>query len=330
MELTGLSPVSAPLPWQGESWSRLLAQLEQGRFPHALLIAGSPGIGKARLALALARLLLCHGPSAGLNCGHCPACEFSASGSHGDFRWLRPEGESRVIKIDHIRAGVDFARWTAGFGQRKVLVVAPADAMNTNAANALLKSLEEPAPDTHLILVCQRLHGVPPTIRSRCQLLRLPLPPRDAGLDWLDTLTGEREASTGLLDLADGRPLAAEALYRESGADGALATRAALDALVAGRTAMPEAASALSELAPAELLALLVNYCEGRLRDMGAADLARRGRAVFALLDSLRRQQGSVAAGSNPNRQLFCESLLLDLLSALRDADGLGAAGWQC
>ncbi|MFV0277669.1 MAG: DNA polymerase III subunit delta', partial [Parahaliea sp.] len=209
MELSALPRVNAPLPWQAPAWQQLLQQLESGRFPHALLVAGMPGIGKQRLALALARLLLCHSPSAGHNCGQCSACEFSRSGAHGDFRWLQPEEGSRTIRIDAIREVVNFANRTAGFGQRKVLVIAPADAMNSNAANALLKSLEEPAANTHILLVCDRLHGVPATIRSRCQLLRLPVLAADAALAWLDTLTGARASSSTLLDLARGRPLVA-------------------------------------------------------------------------------------------------------------------------
>jgi DNA polymerase III subunit delta' len=313
MALSGLPAISAPLPWQGSAWARLHDQLDLDRFPQALLISGSPGIGKTRLALALARLLLCHRPSAGHNCGHCSACELSRSGAHGDFRWVQPEEGSRVIKIDQVREAVNFANWTAGFGQRKVLVLAPADAMNTNAANALLKSLEEPAANTHLILVCQRLHGVPATIRSRCQLLKLPVPPAAESLQWLDTLTGERETSASLLQLTQGRPLEAEALYRDTAAERSLGIQAALEALIAGRAAVPELVAALEGLAASELLALLVGFLEREVRGMDGAALRSRGRAVFALLDRLRGQQAAIAGGSNPNQPLFCESLMVML-----------------
>ena len=104
-----------------------------------LLLDGVQYSGKSQLALSLSRLLLCAHAEGGLNCGRCHACELSAGGSHGDFRWVQPEGKSRVIKIDQIREVVRFSNMTAGFGLRKVMVLAPADSMNVNAFNALLK-----------------------------------------------------------------------------------------------------------------------------------------------------------------------------------------------
>ncbi|MCP5186541.1 MAG: hypothetical protein H6991_02120 [Pseudomonadales bacterium] len=96
----------------------------------------------------------------GLNCGHCHACDLSGSGNNGDLLWLAPEGKSRVIKIDAVRALVDFTNRTAGFGLRKVAVLCPAENMNASAANALLKSLEEPSAETYLI------PGEPPSPRA--------------------------------------------------------------------------------------------------------------------------------------------------------------------
>ncbi len=323
MELTDLPPQSAPLPWQADSWSRLGDALERDSFPHALLLAGSPGIGKTRLALALARRLLCHRPSAGINCGACQACELTRSGAHGDFRWLQPDADSRVIKIDQVRALVDFGHSTAGFGPRKVMVIAPADVMNTHAANALLKSLEEPPANTHLLLVCDRLHGVPPTIRSRCQILQLPLPPAAASLDWLDQMTGDRGTSEELLTLAGGRPLRAEALYHEDAGGDLAALRQALEALVQGRVSMPEVAAALGDIGVEAFLGECVDYCERHLRALDRAGLATAGPRAFHLLDGLRQLQGAVVAGANPNRQLLIENCLLRLHREL----GAAAAG---
>ncbi len=317
MVLSELAAISGPMPWQGAVWSRLPEQLEAGRLPQALMLTGSSGIGKARLALALARLLLCHQPSGGLNCGQCKACELSRNGAHGDFRWLQPEGDSRVIKIDQIRAAIDFSNQTAGFGRRKVLVIAPADAMNISAANALLKCLEEPAPDTHLLLVSPRLHGVPATIRSRCQLLKLPLPPREDALAWLDRQTGERTSSESLLALAGGRPLQAAALFEGADSEALQAVHTAFEQLLAGQISPVAAAEATAALSMAEFLSLLVEFVERHIRGLDAKALSRAGRGAFELLDRIRAYQAALAAGSNPNRQLLGESLLLTLRDSL-------------
>jgi DNA polymerase-3 subunit delta' len=311
MDLSGLPGVSAPLPWQAATWTRLSQQLQGEQLPHALLLVGAKHTGKARLALALARLLLCHAPSGGLNCAHCHACELSASGSHGDFRWLQPLEKSRVIKIDQVRDVVEFANKTAGLGRRKVIVLAPADSMNSNAANALLKSLEEPAPHTYLVLTCHQLYGVPATIRSRCQILKLPSPERDQCLAWLDQLTGQRDESERLLSLADGLPLLAEAMYREAGAESVASAREALHGLFEGRTTASQLVDLLGDNPTEEVLAQLTTGLQTLLRSMDGERLAcPQGRAVFGLLDEVTRIRAVVNAGANPNQQLLLESLL--------------------
>lgn len=326
MDLEQLPAVSAPLPWQAEPWSRLKQQIEAGQLPHALMLAGSQHIGKGRLALALARLLLCHQPNGGLNCGHCHACELSARGNHGDFRWLQPGQKSRVIKIDQVREVVEFGNKTAGFGERKVIVLMPADSMNTNAANALLKSLEEPAADTYLILVCHRLQGVPATIRSRCQMLKLGPPARESSLGWLDHMTGEREQSEQLLALADDRPLLAEQLYRDDGAEGLVAVRLAMRGLLAGKVPVPAVLALLGETPVDEVLTQLTVEVQGMLSAMDRAALdSARSRAAFYLLDEISNLQRAVNAGANPNRQLLLEAILGKLHRELGAAGGGGS-----
>ncbi len=321
MALTGLPPVSAPLPWQGQEWTRLVAQLDKGQLPHALLLAGVRHTGKSRLALALARLLLCRQPAGGLNCGSCHACELSAGGSHGDFRWLQPEEKSRVIKIDQVRAAVDFANKTASLGQRKVVVLAPADAMNSNAANALLKSLEEPAPDTHLVLVCHRLHALPATIRSRCQMLKLPVPDQGESLAWLDQISGNRERSEQLLELARGLPLLAEQLYREGGAEQAAGLQRGLQEIVRGRLAVPEAMALLGDMELDDSLAQIAEGLQDMVRALPPEELAgRRAQRAFRLQDEVTRLRRAVTAGANPNRQMLLEALLAKMGRELGEA----------
>jgi DNA polymerase-3 subunit delta' len=312
MELSGLPDVSKPLPWHRGAWARLGEQLVAGRLPHALLLAGAEGTGKGQLALALSRLLLCTQPSDSFNCGQCHACRLSAGGSHGDFDWVQPEEKSRVIKIDQVRQVVSFINQTASFGSRKVVVLYPADAMNINAANALLKALEEPQPGTFLILVCHRLHGVPATIRSRCQIARLPTPDREEASSWLQALPGAGEESVHLLALADGRPLAAERLVREDRVEASAVTRGAVHGVLSGRVTALDAAKLLGETEAGEFLLHLQSALRQLLRGQGAAMLrSPEARAAFALDDEINRLRAALEAGANPNASLLVDSLLV-------------------
>jgi DNA polymerase-3 subunit delta' len=311
MQLTDLPQISSPLPWQAAQWGHISGLIAAGRLPHALLLVGAQYTGKSHLALALSRLLLCAAPVDGLNCGHCHACELSASGGHGDFHWLQPEEKSRVIKIDQVRDVVKFTNQTAGFGARKVVVLAPADSMNVNAFNALLKSLEEPAAGTFLFLVCHRVHNVPATIRSRCQLLRLPAPSEELSLDWLEQLTGSREDSSSLLEVADGRPLLAEQLYLQGGSEALQARRLGLHALFAGKITAPQVRSAFDDAEVDEFLEQVTEEIQRRLCSLSREQLAsRQGRGAFSLLDELGQLRRAVSAGANPGKQLLLDAVL--------------------
>lgn len=300
------------MPWQEDVWAQLHKRIDEGQLPHALLLSGPSHIGKSRMAMALARLLLCHEPVAGRNCGQCHACEMSRAGSHGDFRWLQPLDKSRVIKIDEIREVVEFCHKTASFGRRKILVFAPAERMNQNAANALLKSLEEPARDTYMLLVCHRPHRLPATIRSRCQQLRIPSPTREQSLDWLDQLTRNRQDSESLLDLADGRPMRAQEIYQAADVETAAAIPLSLEALSEGRGTVPQVVALLTQYPVEEALLQLGTYLQRALRTAGQESmLGRQSRKLFLLLDDVNRLQNAVASGANPNPQLLLESLLV-------------------
>ncbi len=323
-DLPDIAAVSAPLPWQAGDWSRLNEQLASGQLPHALLLTGTRHTGKSRLALALARLLLCAQPAAGLNCGKCHACQLSASGSHGDFQWLEPEGKSRVIKIDQVRKVVEFSNRTAGFGLRKVVVLSPAEDMTINAANALLKVLEEPPANSYFILVCHRLHGLPATVRSRCQILRLATPAPEQSLAWLDSSSGSRKDSERLLLLAGGRPLLAERLNGQEQADRLQLAQRAMAGLFSGKTGVSALAVALAEADLEDALVQLADGILSLLRGLSAERLATaQARAAFALVDEIGGIRRAISGGSNPNAQLMLESLLAKVQRVLGDG-GLG------
>jgi DNA polymerase-3 subunit delta' len=203
------------LPWQQATAAELLAR--RATFPHALLIHGPRGIGKHALALGLAQGLLCETPRAdGLGCGVCPGCHYAIAGQHPDLmrlELLRIDEESGELEavdqiaIDRVRGLIDFSELTSHRQRAKVAVISPAERMNPAAANALLKTLEEPPAGTYLILVSSEPARLAPTIVSRCRKLLAPQPSNDVARSWL---VGQGVAEPDLaLAQAGGAPLAA-------------------------------------------------------------------------------------------------------------------------
>ncbi len=306
----------AALPWQADAWARVQQLDAADRLPHALLVAGAAGIGKQVFLQALAARLLCEDASAGTACGECKACSLLAAGSHADFMEVGPEEGSRVIKIDQVRRLIEFANRTPSLGSRKLVLLGPAETMNINAANALLKSLEEPSASTTMLLYSHQPSGLPATVRSRCQSLVLPTPEPAASLDWLEQLTGSREQAQLLLEAADARPLAARELYQQDRLEERRAVLAGLDGLMSGRVSPLEFPSLVADEDLSAVLALMQRGLEGRLKqDLMAGD--RNQREAFILRDDLARLQNSVKRGANPNRQLIIEDCSARLARAL-------------
>jgi len=205
------------LPWQREAASAALSGKQ--RWPHALLIRGRRGIGKRALALHFAQALLCETPLAdGGPCGRCPSCGYVFAGAHPDLRLVEPlerdeEGNETVldaILVDPVRELIDFTRLSTHRQRAKVAVVAPAELMNPAAANALLKTLEEPPPATYLMLVSHQPGRLPPTIVSRCRTLTAPEPSAAVATEWLAQQGAANPEQ--LLAQAGGAPLLAFAL----------------------------------------------------------------------------------------------------------------------
>ena len=184
-------------PWQKNDLVRL--QELRKRPLHGLLFKGSKGIGKFDLAMNFAQSLLCQHPDeSGFACGQCASCHWFEQESHPDFRLLQPEvlsldGEetesgkkpSKQISVDQVRGLTDFVGMSAHQGGRRVVVIHPAEAMNINAANALLKNLEEPPKGMLFILVSHKPQQLLPTILSRCLSFALPAPDAASAMLWL-------------------------------------------------------------------------------------------------------------------------------------------------
>ncbi len=213
-----------PAPWIATQTRQLLAQ--QG---HAWLLHGPSGLGQYRLALELAQAWLCDQPTAAGACGHCPSCHAVDVRGHTDLCVLMPETimlelgwplsekaqseiddkkrkPSKEIRVEALRDAVEFAQRTSGRGRGKVVLVYPAERMNAIAANALLKTLEEPAGDLRFVLASEAAHQLLPTIRSRCLGHTMVWPGPAEAARWLEQQGVKPAEVNALLRAAGGRP----------------------------------------------------------------------------------------------------------------------------
>lgn len=205
---------AAIYPWQYEPWQQVWAAKQKERLAHALLLVGVDGLGKSQFAYELAAALLCAHPSElGVRCGECHGCCMMAAKSHPDFMVIEPEETGKKIGVDPIRDVIKNVNETTLKGGFRVIIIQPATSMNVNAANALLKTLEEPAPNTLLILVSNAGMRLPATIISRCQKVTFSKPRYEDALVWLQNKVSDKKIDLPLLlKLADGAPVKALAL----------------------------------------------------------------------------------------------------------------------
>lgn len=175
------------------------------KMPHAYLFVGIPGIGKTATALALCRALNCERPEDGEGCGHCPSCRKMAGGNFPDLVILEPE--SQVIKIEQVRALERIFSFKAVAGRYRVTVIRQAETMTEEAANAFLKTLEEPPPDNILVLTVTEPLDLLPTILSRCQRISFrPIPTALIEAWLLDQQGMEKDKAAVLARMAAGSP----------------------------------------------------------------------------------------------------------------------------
>ncbi|MGR9105345.1 MAG: DNA polymerase III subunit delta' [Gammaproteobacteria bacterium] len=328
------APGSSLYPWQESIWRELLTYVETQRIPHALLIQGPEGIGKLHLALSFANYLLCTGAkSTEHRCGRCDACRWLDAGTHPDLIRVEPPDAGKAIPIDKIRELTEALALSAQYGRYRIVIIRPADRLNSAAANALLKTLEEPGQGTVIMLLAARPGNLPATIKSRCQRLEVPLPDRRLALSWLrqEGLNGNPQA---LLAISGGAPLKA----RDLGESGCLEQRDAVFAswreIAANQVDPVIIAETLTALALPEVLRWISSWTIDMIRlglvptapYLANPDLRPALQAEAQKLDLkelfrfYERLIRSTARIDSPlNVQLLLESILIEWYSLMRN-----------
>lgn len=271
-------------PWHQELWAQTVAR--RRRLSHALLLHGQAGLGKNAFALRLAHWLLCLQPGDTAACGECKSCLLLKSGNHPDLQLTRPAEAGKPVAVDQVRALGEFVHLRPHIAPCKVVVLTPAEAMNVNAANSLLKVLEEPPPQNTLILVSHNIARLPVTVRSRCAGLLFRAPSREPALDWLRQHVPDADAGL-MLALAGGAPLTA--LERAGAGFAALRQEWLADvlALAEGRTNPLDCAGRWKEQGAEPAL----GWFHGLLADLVRLALAAPGEAGLANPDQAAQLQ---------------------------------------
>lgn len=316
-------------PWFEHQWQRVNQLIEANKLPHALIVNGSRGIGKLHFAACIAQLMLCQQVKDRKPCGQCHSCQLFGSSGHPDLYHLTPE-DGAQIKVDQVRDLSSFMQSTAQQGGYRVVILDPAEAMNISAANALLKTLEEPGEKSLLLLLSNQLGQVMPTIKSRCQRIDCPKPDSQIAAQWLASeLSLEQQDASQLLKVVHGAPLLGLD-FKESGEQ---ALRA--EFIIGLKSILQQKISPLElagQLAKADVLqliswmySLLVDISKLHLAGTESkilntdmlkmlSTLAKRSQIgkVHLLANKVQGHRAALLARQNPNKQLLLEDLLLD------------------
>ncbi len=258
------------------NFAKLWQSVQQDRLPHALLFVGGVGSGRHVCAEQLVRSLLCAAPDAlGKACEQCQGCLLLTAGTHPDFMKITPETPGSMIRVDAVRALAERVTQSPLLAPRRVVVIDPADAMNTASANALLKTLEEPPSATIFILVTDENMRLPATVKSRCQIVQFGQGERVADMTEQDAfLQAVHAMATGKMD-----PL-----------------------MIAEKWSSKEYQAKVS-------LLTIVNWLQSWLREQ----VLTQGGAWLAAMEYVQKTRRWLALSPNLNRQLVLEDVLLHI-----------------
>lgn len=317
-------------PWLGQYWEELVYRHRRAGLPHALMLTGRTGLGKGALAIQLAEWLLCQRAlDTGLDqaCGQCHSCQLWKAGNHPDVIACQPEEGSRQIRVDDVRKVNDFLHQTPQISQCQVVMLHPAEVLNTNAANALLKTLEEPSGESFILLQSERFGSVLPTIRSRCQRVDLKTPEMSHVIRWVMDQGFTEEQAGAALARVNGSPLQALAWLEKDMGRTHESWMQGLLAWTSGRSRLAELVEGWKKEELEEILHWLVHLCTDLMKLQLGADAPSIGdstrqlsalkvldkNSLLTVHDKAFENLSLIRSGiSSINRQLLLESLMID------------------
>lgn len=324
-------PTDACLPWQVPIWQRLSTRIANDQLGHAALLYGQRGIGKFELAKRLLGALICDGlqkgdPDCGVSaCGQCRGCHLLMAGNHPNAWVIQPEEGAAGIGIDRIRDLIRQVSLTTQVGLTKAVVIAPAEAMNRPAANALLKTLEEPPGRSFFILVSHTPSALPRTIRSRCQAMAVPTPDEKSAAQWLHQVA---PAAVELLVAAENAPF--EAIRLAEGGAGAILSdlHEGLEKLLSGHHEPLAVMTAMRRVSDAGLIVTTMQrFTQQLVRLKFGLDVPFTNEThevltrhldglefeqLYALSDRINRAQNDLRSSTSFNEQIMLEDLAVE------------------
>jgi DNA polymerase-3 subunit delta' len=316
-------------PWQLGAWEQLTRAKNAASLPHALLLVGIDGIGKRHFANKFANYVLCKNPQTDAECGKCQDCHLFRANTHPDFLWVEPEAPGKIINVEQIRAVVKRVNESTLTGGFRVIIINPATAMNINAANALLKTLEEPTPNTLIMLICNQGLRLPATVISRCQKVIFTKPPHAQAVAWLrEQLDDDKIDPQLLLKLADGAPLKALFWLQEDLFSLRKELYQGLHALSQGDADPLALAVKWLDVDQCSLVDLVLSWLTDLLRykltsdeellinsdyknEIAKVSVSLLKDNLLAYIDHLQHTRSHLAAALNLNKQLMLEDLFI-------------------
>lgn len=318
-------------PWQQTSWAQLHKRHAANNLPHALLLSGPEGNGKYQLAKSFAKFLLCN-DSSGKNtyCNQCQSCHWFNNNTHPDLNETLPTGKANIIKVDQIRELCQQLALTSHSGGYQIALIYPAENMNLNAANSLLKSLEEPNGNTLYILVSHEPGLLPATIRSRCQTVKLPIPAPELAQQWLQQQgTNTSSQIHSLLAIAGGAPLRALKLLSEQQLEKRAQLAQELAAVIEDQTCLVPTAEKWAKQDIQQINLWLISWVNDMIKERFCRDrvyqqnpdvqnvlqnlnIKLKLTLLFRVHDQLMQANQAIKSA---NQQMLAESILLSWIS---------------